>query len=260
MAPPSNGPSGSFRGQAGLRNLARTKPDRLARSSRRRKAPFRSPAARAWRRSRIRADSLGRRRPPLLKRVVVERPREDRRIDQLGGVFERSQAVRLDHGLDPATGGDDPGGNLVAPAVQIGPGRGQARVPLVEPGLVVTADTAAAGRALAPGGERPARLLALAPRRGATPARHLHSTSRSTLKAEALAQRRSPPRYATASATGATLSGNAHRPVLVPVDERACEPDRRRERGRARCPGELCGWYGAVEVDVGVDAAPIGTA
>jgi hypothetical protein len=56
MARSRNGPSGSFRGQAGLRNLARTKPDRLARSSRRRKAPF-DPALPAPGRSRIRADS-----------------------------------------------------------------------------------------------------------------------------------------------------------------------------------------------------------
>jgi hypothetical protein len=91
-------------------------------------------------RSWIRADSLRRRGPRLLvKQVVFERSREDRWIDQTGGVLERARAGGIDHGLAPATRSDDSGGRLVVAAVQIGAGPGQARVPLVEPGLVAAA-------------------------------------------------------------------------------------------------------------------------
>src|SRR5262249_18843683 len=61
----------------------------------------------------------------------------------------------------------DTGGRLVAAAVQIGAARGLARVPLVEPGLVVAARTAPAGTALARGDAGAARLPA--PGRGLPP-------------------------------------------------------------------------------------------
>ena len=110
----------------------------------------------------LRADSLLPRRLRLLvERVVVERPRDDHWIDQPGDVLERAQAGGLDHGLAAATGSDDSGGRLVGPAVQVGAGRGLARVPLVAPGLLGAAGTASTRTDLARGGTGAARPLAL---------------------------------------------------------------------------------------------------
>jgi hypothetical protein len=80
---------------------------------------------------------------------------------ETGDVLERAQAGGLDHRLASAARSDDSGGPLVAPAVQIGPGQVQVRVPLVEPGFVRAASTTSAGTALACGGVGAAHLLGL---------------------------------------------------------------------------------------------------
>jgi len=87
---------------------------------------------------------------------------EDRWIDQADDVLAGAKAGGLDHGLHPATIGDDAGGPLVVLAVQIGSGERPACVALVEPGLEVAASTGSSQSELAHGSAGAALLLALA--------------------------------------------------------------------------------------------------
>src|SRR6266705_1885484 len=103
-------------------------------------------------RGRISGLPLYRRRLRLREPVVVERSREDRRVDPTGDILERAQAGRSDHRLHPSPFGDDAGGRLLGPAVPLGAGERTARVTLVEPGLVAAASAAPARTLLGQGG------------------------------------------------------------------------------------------------------------
>jgi len=96
----------------------------------------------------------------LRERVVVERLHEDGRVDQAEDVLAGTQVGGIDHRLHPSTRGDDTGGSVVVPAVQVGSRERYACIALVEPDRVASA-AASAGSDLAYGGASPARLLAL---------------------------------------------------------------------------------------------------
>ncbi len=107
------------------------------------------------------ASSLERRRLHQRERVVVERSREDLRVDQAEDVFAGAQVGGIDHVLHPSTRVDDTGSGLVVPTVQISPGEGLALITLVEPGREAAAGMGSAGGELALGSAGAALLRAL---------------------------------------------------------------------------------------------------
>ena len=82
---------------------------------------------------------------------------QDLRVDQVEDVLAGAQAGCLDHGRDPAAGGDDAACLVVVAAMEVGAGRRPAQVLLVEEGRE---GAAGAGAVAASGDLRPYRALA----------------------------------------------------------------------------------------------------